>query len=316
LLSSINKLDHTSAHDAMSDVTASMAVARLLQNKQPKLFEYLLNLRDKRKVEALVSRSQPFVYTSGRYPSEYEKTTIAVAVAPHPDRPAAIVYDLRINPKQFTGLSPAELAAKWQLWGKDAPYFPLKVLSYNRVPAVAPLSVLDAASAARLKIDSAAIDKNFQTLQKATDFGDKLLRALEITQPKVQPEMVVDEQKVDAQLYDGFPSDADRTKMSVVRAAGVDELSDLQMDFADERLSKLLPLYKARNYPKSLNTTEQEWWEKFRTERLMGGGSSSLATRYFTQIEEIAKRPHLSPQQHYLLEELNLYGQSIIPAPA
>ena len=313
LLSSVNKLDHVNAHDAMSDVLASMAVARLLRNKQPKLFDYLLKMRDKRRVSALVNRGLPFIYTSGRYPSEYQKTTVAVTIGAHPDKPAAIVYDLRVDPSAYLSLSPADLADLWQQRGKEAPYFPVKVLSYNRVPAVAPLNVLDAASASRLKIDSALIDKNFSSLKKAADFGDRLIRALEISQPKSQPEMVVDEQQVDTQLYDGFINNADRTKMSVVRAADVNSLLNLQLDFADERLTKLLPLYKARNYPSSLSSAEIEWWEKFRANRLLGGGTSSLAARYFGRLEEIAKRPHITTQQRYLLEELNLYGQSILP---
>src|SRR5579859_1483335 len=35
-ISSVNKLDHVDAHDAMSDVNASIAVARMIKNKQPK----------------------------------------------------------------------------------------------------------------------------------------------------------------------------------------------------------------------------------------------------------------------------------------
>lgn len=73
LLASVNKLAHDSAHDALSDVNASIAVARLIKNKQPKLFEYLLNMRGKTKVQALVGKGDPLIYTSGRYPGEFEK---------------------------------------------------------------------------------------------------------------------------------------------------------------------------------------------------------------------------------------------------
>src|SRR3989344_3472571 len=113
LISAINKLDHGSAHDALSDVKASVAIARLIRNKQPKLFDYLLNLRDKTKVKVLVNKRDPLIYTSGRYPSEHEKTTVAVAVVSHPEGRGMLMYDLRIDPSEFIKLDPSELAAKW-----------------------------------------------------------------------------------------------------------------------------------------------------------------------------------------------------------
>ena len=102
--------------------------------------------------------------------------------------------------------------------------------------------------------------------------------------------------------------------MRVVRAAQAEGLSDLQLDFADERLKVLLPLYKARNFPNTLTTQEQEHWEMFRQHRLLDGGGSSRAARYFKRLSELAGRDALSSQAKYLLEELDLYGQSIMPA--
>ncbi len=311
-ITSVNKLEHGNAHNALSDVHASIAVARLIYNKQPKLFDYLLKLRDKQKIAALVGAGQPFLYTSGRYPSEFDKTTIAVMLAANPNKNGAIVYDLRVDPDEFTKLAPEKLAGLWKQWGKEAPYFPAKEMAYNKCPAVAPLSVLDAATAARLKIDSKTIDANFAKLKKAKDFGDKLVAALEVNQPKKQPEMVVDPQRVDEQLYEGFVDNTDKVKMSVVRAADETELAGLSLDFADERLSALLPLYKARNFPKSLDSDEQKFWETFCTERLVGGGEQSRAAKFFGRLEELGDRQDLSTENRYLLEELQLYAQSVI----
>ncbi|MDB5160712.1 MAG: Exodeoxyribonuclease [Candidatus Saccharibacteria bacterium] len=316
LLSAVNKLEHVNAHDALSDVTAAIDVARLIKDKQPKLFEYLLNARGKTKVSALVGSGEPFIYTSGRYPSEYTHTTAAVKVADHPERQAAIVYDLRVDPTEFINLSPEELAEKWSAYGKDVPYFPVKVLIYNKCPAVASLRVLDAPdsdAAERLQLQAEKIKSNLKKLPE--DFGDKLVRAVEIMNSKrqVQPSMVVDPHKVDEQLYDGFVNDSDKTKMSAVRAASVDVLADLQLDFADERLSALLPLYKARNYPKSLNEEEVGWWEGFKYQKLLAGGENSPVAKYFARLNELAARPGISDAEKYVLEELRLYGESITP---
>lgn len=313
LLSSLNQLEHYLSHDALSDVKASLAVARMIQNKQPKLFDYLLNLRDKNKVEALVNSSRPLIYTSGRYPSEFEKTTVAVRVGVRQDRPGALMYDLRVDPDEFTKLRADELAAKWALRGKDVAYFPVKILSYNKCPAIAPLSVLDDKSAARLKLDLILVKTNFGKLQKAKKFAEKLNAALATIYPSPQPELVIDQQKVDEQLYDSFVSQVDKIKMSVVRAAGSDELNNLKLEFDDKRLKVLFPLYKARNFPDILNQQEQRWWQDFKTHRLQDGGNASRLSQYFKRIAELSGQSHLDKNQKYLLGELSLYGQSVMP---
>jgi exodeoxyribonuclease-1 len=84
----------------------------------------------------------------------------------------------------------------------------------------------------------------------------------------------------------------------------------LNLDFKDGRLSLLLPLYKARNFPKHLSDQELAEWEAFRMRKLV---ENKAADKFFARLEETAKTPGLSGEQQYLLEELNLYAQSVIP---
>ena len=311
-ITSINGLDHADAHDALSDVKASIDLARLLKTKQPKLFEYLLKHRDKKLVAPLVASGRPIVYTSGRYPSEYNKTAVAVAVAQKDDKSGAIMYDLRIDPDEFKDLSPAELAKRWAARGEDVPYFPVKTLSYNKCPAIAPVEVLEADDGwQKLHLHKEIVQQHLKKLQAAPDFGDKLRKALDIMWPKRQPEMVGNPQKVDSQLYDGFIHDADKATLSAIRSAEPGELEKFKL--IDERLKLLLPLYKARNYPKNLSDSEQRHWEDFRRQKLIDTGA---ADNYFSKLEELSKTPGMDGEKRYLLEELNLYAQSIIPAGA
>lgn len=45
LLSKANGIDHGHAHEALSDVRATIALARLIRQKQPKLYDWLFQLR-------------------------------------------------------------------------------------------------------------------------------------------------------------------------------------------------------------------------------------------------------------------------------
>ncbi len=315
LLTALNKLEHEHAHDALSDVEATIAVARLIRGKQTKLFEYLFGMRDKKKIAELVESGDSFVYTSGRYPSEFEKTTVAMHVCPYPGRAGCVlVYDLRHDPAEWLDKTPEQLAEAWR-WKKDSTEarLPIKKLQYNHCPAVAPLGVLDEASQERLHLDLKRIRMHAARLKADGTFAEKLCKALEIMDKKPQTTLASTEQDVDSALYDGFFEAGDKQSMSVVRAAAPEELGRLGLSFKDHRLDALLPLYKARNYPKNLTDEERQAWEQFRIRKLMQGGQHSKMAQYFGRLQEIAQRDNLTGHQKYLIEELQLYAESIVP---
>jgi exodeoxyribonuclease-1 len=313
LLTKLNGIDHESAHDALSDVNASIKLAALIKQKQPELFSYLLKMRDKKQIAEVTEKGQPFVYSSGKYPSEFEKTTVVAPVVKHPKRQGVLVFDLRYDPTEFAAMSVPDLVAAWRRRHyEEGTKLPVKTLQYNRCPAVAPLGVLDDTSAERLHINKAAIEENFKKL-KTANLAPKLLEALEQLDKQQQASFLENEQDVDAKLYDGFIGGADKTKLGVVRAAAPEELSNLSLSFTDTRLTALLPLYKARNFPAFLSDEERAAWEKFREQKLLGGKQSSRLAKFFNRLAEIAARPGLSANDQYLLEDLQLYGQSIMP---
>lgn len=315
-MTKLNGLEHEHAHDALSDVYATIALAGLLKSKQTKLFEYLLQMRDKRKVQELVLRDKPFVYTSGSYPSAYEKTTIAINLGENPKKQGVFVYDLRRNPEFLKAMSAEQIAAAWQERVEDeTTRFPVKTLQFNRCPAVAPLGVLNDATKERLHLDMVAIEEHRTLLADQPDLHEKLIRAQEIMTKNRQTSMMANEQDVDGQLYDGFFDHQDKNAMRVVRAADKTEIGSLHIEFKDDRLNKLFPLYKARNFPQSLSDEERVNWEKYRYHKLMSGGTSSKISRYFMRLSELANRPNLTANDQYILEELQLYGESIMPEP-
>jgi exodeoxyribonuclease-1 len=316
LLTSQNGLDHSNAHDALSDVYATIALARLLRTKQTKLFDYLLSIRTKQAVQKVVCENQPFVYASGKYPGEFEKTTVAFRLGDNPKKQGILVYDLRHDPTPFTHMNTAQIVEAWK-WKRDRTDQPLpvKTLQFNRCPAVAPLGVLDEASQSRLKIDMKVILENLKKLRAARGFYDQLLEALEIMNKEQQTSFLSSETAVDAQLYDAFIPDSDKPVMSAIRASDPSELADYVDKLHDTRLKSLLPLYKARNFPKQLTDEEMLAWETFRQQRLTGGGTNSRLARYLKRLAELAESKHVTEAQKFLLEELQLYAESIMPLP-
>lgn len=314
-LTTANKIEHIDAHTALSDVNATVAVAKLIKENSPKLFDFMLGVRDKKTVRSMVIKSEPFVYVSGRYESRFEKTTIAVSVAELEDASGSIVFDLRYDPNTWAMKTDQQLAESLRDWQAEAENrLPFKILQYNRCPSIAPISVLDEKSKERLGINIEEINRNIEALSTNTDLINRVKTLFEAQKKSFQTGLIPDERDPDERLYDGFIPDSDKEKSNYLRTKNKDEISDFVPDFNDGRLKGLFPLYKARNFPKSLNQEEREAWEEHVAKRLFEGGDKSQMAMFITALQEVASRKGLTTNQQYLLEELKLYAESITPA--
>lgn len=313
LLTSVNKIGHQNAHDALADVRALIELTIKFRRAQPKLFNYLLGLRDKSAIETFVNQADMFLYTSGKYPAEFQKTTVVLALAAHPTRKATLVFDLRHEPSPYLKMDPSQLAKSWQLKYDDPNRLPIKTMQYNRCPALAPVGVLDDSAVKNIKFDIKKIQKHSKIIKQNPQFCKNVLKAVEILDQAQQTQFVSTESDVDTRLYDGFFSRADKYAMSAVRAADSKEITNLTPSFEDSRLDALLPLYKARNFAANINDEERKTWERHRERQLLMGGDQSRAAKFFARLGELDADPKITDQQRYLLEELQLYAQSILP---
>lgn len=314
LITAANNLGHEKAHDALSDVKVLIDLAKLIQAKQPKLFDFLLSMRQKQAVAELVSSGLPFIYTSGSLPSEYEKTTVVKSLSYNANRQTALIYDLRFDPADFAGMSLEQLTDRLRYNSdRTAPQSPMKLLNFKRNPAVAPVNVLDEPSQSRIKLDKKTWQTHANKLLEAKDLAERLIKAANLANQNYPQKHNADLKDVDSQLYDDFFDDHDRLAQRQVLATDPHQLGTFDFDFHDQRLGYLLRLYKARNYPNDLSAEERRWWDDYCREKLLDGGSSSRLERYFEDLQAYAKQPQFKDKT-YLLDELRLYGETLIPS--
>ncbi|MCL2371716.1 exodeoxyribonuclease I [Candidatus Saccharibacteria bacterium] len=301
-LTTANNLIHAKAHDALSDVEALISVAKLLKERQPQIFSYLLNMRDKKSVEKLVKSGEPFLYSSGRLPYP-DKTTVAIPLGP--SQQGIYIYDLRQDPTPFLKMPQTELCAHvnipWKERGENYIVLPVKELRFNRCPAVAPLSVLKPEDAKRLGIDLVEVKQNLEVINNDPTFIARAEQALE--RPPL-PQAT----DPDCTLYDGFVPDSDKPKMAAIRNAGAHKLTDFDPGFTDERLAHLLPLYKARNFPSSLTKSESQIWQNYRAEKL-----AKRLPEFQEELAAAAAKLQQNPNSNheFLLTELILWLENI-----
>ncbi len=319
LLTKANNIEHLAAHDALSDVRATIALSRLIKEKQPKLYQYLFNLRKKDQAGKLVNSNQPFIYTSAHYPSAQFHTTAVAKIADHPDSSNVMVFDLRADPSPWMNKKAIELAEAWRYKEdrtEDEPLLPVKTMKLNRCPAIAPLSVIkDKATSKRLSLDLNVIDQHYQILMASQNAFAKELNLAVVILNNEQTKRQADRPRpVDVRLYDGFYSDSDRGKMKVLHQnETADKIRLFRQTFSDKRLKQITSLYLARNYQNELTSEERSGWDSYLNKRLLAGGSKSSLAYYFQKITKLMDEKKDNRSQ-LLLEDLKLYGESLIPS--
>ncbi|MEZ5558842.1 MAG: exodeoxyribonuclease I [Pseudomonadales bacterium] len=264
LLSAANGLDHGQAHDALADVRATVALARLIRSRQPKLFDYYFSARAKRNVKALL---EPYgarlcVHVSGMYPRSQFGVAPVVSLCRHPTNSnAVVVADLSRDVEPL--LEWPEQRIREELFREGNPERPpLKEIRINRCPFVAGIEVLTDENWARLGFDRRVIEERQRRLRRPG-----LAQKLQRVYAKATRAEAVD---VDAALYDGFVDDADRSRCQQLQAdlaRGVWQ----DLDFADRRLPTLAGRLKARSFPDLLDDAERADWYEFVRARLSAG---------------------------------------------
>jgi len=306
-LTEANGITHQAAHDALSDVHATLALARLVREQQPKLFDYLFANRGKQEVGALLNlKSQrPVLHVSSMYPAEKGCIAMVVPLARHPTNPnGVIVFDLAADPQPLIDLDVAEIQARLFTPRDQMPEgverIPLKTVHLNKCPVVVPLGTLTDEAAERWGIDRERGMAHLARLNAAAGVAEKVAAVhgqrqfLPVTDP-------------DQALYAGdFFGNEDRKRIDRVRTATPEMLADLDLPFDDPRLPEMLFRYRARNWPETLSAGERERWNEYRLDRLKSedaGGSINLDA-YRKQLARLMVDPDIDSAGKRVLSEL------------
>ncbi len=289
-LTAANDIGHADAHDALADVQATIALARLLRQKQPRLFEYCRTHRDKKTLSTILDpqAATPVLHVSARYPAATGCIALVLPLAWHPiQKNGVIVYDLRQDPGDVLQLSAAEIHTRLYTATDDLPAGQnrpaLKVVHLNRAPVVVPANTLTDAARADWQMPAAPAAEHTAALQAAQPaLAAKLTEVFSIPYPARDTDP-------DFDLYGGFFTPTDRTLCQEIRQATPVQLADMQPDFNDPRLAPLLFRYRARNWPETLNAQESTDWDTFRHRRLTdpAAGAGITLTDYQTELSQL-----------------------------
>ncbi len=285
-----NGLPQPQAHDARSDVVATVALARLLKECQPRLWDWYFTLRDKKKAAGLldIPGRKPVVHVSSRYPASRGCLTLIAPLAQHPERSnEIIVYDLSCDPTEMLNLEPDAIIDRVFTATADLPEgterIALRTVRLNQSPALAPLSVLHGADPSRIGLDPELCLRNAKRLQAIPDLPAKV-RQVFANAPAFDAT-----NDSELAIYQGFLPNADKPLLAQVRGTPPDQLASTDIDFRDPRYGTLLFRYRARNWPETLDTTEAAQWRKHARRRLTCDTEATSITlaNYLASIESL-----------------------------
>ena len=307
------------AHDALSDVEATLGLARLLRARQPKLWNWHFALRRKQRALELldIAGMTPLLHVSSRYPAVRGFVAIVAPLAAHPSRPnSVIVVDLDADPTPLIELDADEVADRVFTPRADLPEgierIPLKVVHTNRSPALAPLSVLRATDTERIALDVDRSQRHLEQLRGASGIAEKVRRVFARESPRERPPLSTTDAEL--ALYDCFFSDDDRLLLRSVRETPPGELGTRPFAFKDTRCAELLFRYRARNWPETLTADESARWQVMRRRRLETATPATPRTldEYFAEIAEYRADETTTAEQLVVLDQLEVWGRTLL----
>ncbi|HEY4072450.1 MAG TPA: exodeoxyribonuclease I [Herbaspirillum sp.] len=311
-LSKANGLLHEAAHDALSDVRATIGLARMIRNAQPRLFDFCLALHKKDRVATEIGwpAARPFLHISGMFPADRGCIALMWPLGVHPtNKNELIAWDLAYDPRELWPLDAAtirtRLFSKRDALPEGMTRLPVKSIHLNKSPMVINnLKTLSPEMMQRWQFD---LDLAMQHAEYARAAPDMNAIWQQVYQREAEAAPDVDED-----LYGGFVGNNDRRQLTALRAMKPQQLAAAHPGFDDARLEELVFRYRARNFPETLSEIEQERWEEHRAARLFDGeGGFRNVDILFAEIDTLSENADERGEE--ILGALYDYAEMIVP---
>ena len=313
LITDANGIAHGDAHDALADVFATIEVARLIKQKQPKLYDYALSTKNKQAIQQTLNtiHKPAVLHVSGMYPATTGHLSIVMPLGPHPSNGNGIlVYDLRVDPTDLITLSKEAIAERLFTPQADLPEgtrrIAVKTVHTNKCPVIAPVKTLTKENTVNLQLD----------INQALAYREQLLANPQVIEKLAWAFASRDFPNADdpeLTLYSGqFASPADRKTMEQVQTF-ISQKKPLpeKLSFEDKRLNELLFRMQARHKPDQLSAEEMTKWQQFCHRRIHQGSEGfRTITDYraaLIQLEESEK----SKKYPDMIKQLRHYGEQV-----
>ncbi len=320
-LTQANGIEHSHAHDALSDVEATALLAKLIAQKQPKLWKWALANRTKEAVKQTLSNPDPVVWVDPSAGQQSGFLRFVMPVSAHPvNSNEDIVWDCRFDPMPLASMSSEEI---WRLtWAprdmrqEGETRLSLCNLRLNQSPFVcSDLRIINERVKSRFAIDMDEVMENARKLAQILPLIQGTIA--EALQDKRGDRVPADD--VDAQLYDSFMGDVDRDVARSVLKLTPEELAQKveegRLHFDDPRLNELLFRMRAHSYPETLSESELQRFKALAQENISGSKQKRLSLQeYIETIETLAEENDQAEESEEITSETAQHRAQVLEA--
>jgi exodeoxyribonuclease-1 len=264
LLAAANGIELANAHDALSDVEATLQLCRLIRERAPELWSNFLRNLPKTAAHQFVTNESRFVAVEFYYnkPVAYVGTLIGF----DPKQPStALVADLSVDLQELCGASDQELTAR----AKRAPK-PIRRLKLNTAPTLVRVKEAPQCLLARLPSDDIQ-QQQLALLKTDPLLGQRLANAHLATQKEYDAPLYVEQR-----IYDGFVGPADTKRMAAFHQAPWAERPAILARIEDPRVRELGRRLVYFESPASLSADDRISIEQDMAARMTAPSDDSL----------------------------------------
>lgn len=301
-----NLYDHKS-HNALSDVYATINIAKILKNTQPNFFNYLFKLKNKKRILSFIKKIniQPLIYISSIFKSVNNNFGLVVPITWHPiNKNILITYDLTKNYQILMNLNEKILFDIDQT-NKNKFTNAIKLIYINKSPVLLPFKFFKFFSFNKTNINLEECYKNLHLIYKNFFQLKEKIKKIFFILYKIS---IQNKKDVDQQLYLNFFNHQDKKIFKKINSNNFKKNNLLFFKFHDKRIKELLFRYRARNFFKTLNKLDKEKWfnhcrYKFNNEYLK---------RYFDKLSYLNLKHKNNLKKYNILKKIFLYAQNIL----
>lgn len=299
--SKANGISHFLVHDALSDVYATISLAKLLKEKNKRLFQFLFQNRAKKTLLSLINinKMQPVFYISGLFGADRSNVSLIAPILWHPkNKNILICIDLTKN--IFSLIIYLNSICEKSVHYNKTFSLGLLFVYINRCPILAPVNCLSQKDLNRLSINYEYCYYNLRLLKKSVLLKNRILFLLSY-------ENIVISKDIDLKIYDAFFCNKDKDNINILHQNLPLNYCNNRILFYDNRINEILFRCKARNFPYFLNKNEKNiWFQHCRTVL-----NKDLIHNYKLNIYTLLKQYSDNRKKILLLKELLIYVKEL-----
>jgi len=326
-LSKANKLKHFNAHDAFSDVVATLMLMKLIKSRDEAYFNYIFQFRLKDNVTEwfskwnLYSREKlnGFIHISSFYGRDSNMLAPLLYICEHPkfrNKYICIRLDDKYideNLKVIFELTSEELSSRLylpndELKKRKLTKLPVSIIEINKCPILVKTSNVPADL-----IDNEKINRSIERINPIINELER--KFTEVFSIKNE-EPFMDTDKL---IYSGFFDSREKNEFKRIRKNADDKNFDgISSKLTYPRIEELIFKFKARNFPDSLKEEEKQRWKDYAKNRIRNKelGAEIVLSEFWNELDRIKneqlKNPKTTEQKFIIIDEIESYVRGLL----